>query len=44
MDISGMNIVSIDDNTSNLLIIEALEAGVTDFLSKPIHTVMFKAR
>lgn len=35
-------VTAVGDNVA--LHIEALEAGATDFLSKPIHTSMFKAR
>ncbi len=35
-------VTAVGDNIA--LHMEALEAGVTDFLSKPIHTSMFKAR
>lgn len=35
-------VTAVGDNIA--LHMEALEAGVTDFLSKPIHTAMFKAR
>lgn len=35
-------VTAVGDNIA--LHMEALESGVTDFLSKPIHTAMFKAR